>query len=303
MPNGLQNIGNTCGINTLIQCMYSVNRIKTILLNTISNDSTLSLQFLDVFSKLQSGHSLTPNGIIQCIYSNFKDIIIPMHQHDIGELWMLISNKIADELGSKIQKRILDNCDPISSSIHKMNENKTSEWIKSIQGTTMSITECNSCKEQVYNPEIFVTFSLDIEESIIKMLSNFFIIDYLPEWRCDKCKIKGGKKQSQLHKLPSVLVIQIKRFHMNNNGIIKKLNDPVNIPFDLSIKTNTEDCKYILKSIGNHYGNYQFGHYTATVLENNTWYVCDDISISILHNIDSYLVNNTSAYLLFYELI
>jgi ubiquitin C-terminal hydrolase len=96
----------------------------------------------------------------------------------------------------------------------------------------------------------------------------------------------------------------VKRFRMSSNGSFKKINTPINISQQINIGINGVTSKYNLVGIGNHYGVYGGGHYTAHVLENNNWMCCDDIHRSVIDiSQDNIFVNNTSAYIVCYELV
>ena len=293
MNGGLQNIGNTCAINSLIQCIYSVDIFRTILLQQNINNS-ISFELLDIFSKFQQGHSITPNGFVHKLISVFEGFFIPGEQFDIGELWILLADKISEELNVPNKSQPANK---IEEQVYRLNSNKSSDWQTAIQGVNISITKCNTCNEDVINTDLFTVLTLDLNANIeiSQMILSFFKVEDLTEWSCDKCKNKGGKKQYQIYKLPHVLCILIKRF--NNN--FQKLENPVNIPLDLNIHTDVGHYYYKLKSIGNHFGNYNGGHYNAIVC-NQTWKFIDDLNIQ---NIDTnqFTQNNQFAYILFYE--
>lgn len=294
MNGGLENIGNTCAINSLIQCIYSLDSLRSILLKQNIN-SSISSQLYDIFSKFAEGHSISPNGFVRKLIEIFEGFLIPGEQFDIGELWILLADKISDELNTTTH---INPSNEIEEKIIKMNNNKSSEWQRSIQGVNISITNCNSCNENVINTDLFTVLTLDLNANIeiCEMILSFFKIEDLTEWTCDKCKNKGGKKQYKIYKLPNVLCILIKRF--NNN--FQKLENPINIPLDLNFQTDTGHSYYKLKGIGNHFGSFNMGHYTSIVCSNDRWKYIDDLNIQNIDS-DTFSQNNKYAYILFYE--
>lgn len=295
MNGGLQNIGNTCAINSLIQCLYSLDILRTILLQQdINNTKTISFELLDIFSKFQQGHSITPNGFVHKLIRVFEGFFVPGEQFDIGELWILLADKISEELNTPIR---VNASSKIEEQIYKLNSNKSSDWQNAIQGVNISITKCNSCNKDVFNIDLFTVLTLDLNANIeiSEMILSFFKVEDLTEWSCDTCKNKGGRKQYQIYKLPHVLCILIKRF--NNN--FEKLQNPINIPLDLNFQTDRGQYYYRLKSIGNHFGNYNGGHYNSIVF-NETWKFIDDLNIQNIDT-DTFSQNNQFAYILFYE--
>jgi len=289
---GLLNLGNTCAINTLIQCIYACTSLRNILLHSSSKNNSITTELIDIITKLSQGHSLSPKGFVHKLYTIFNHILSPGEECDIGELWLLLGEKISDEFNIEINTNEAS-ISNIDASILKMNNNKDSDWQNAIQGVNICITKCNNCNENIINTDIFTILTLDLSTNIeiTDMLLSFFKVEELSEWKCDKCNKQGCRKQYQIYKLPKVLVILIKRF--NNNSV--KLENPVNILPELNINNNS----YKLKSVGNHFGNYHGGHYTAATLTDK-WRYYDDISI---HNIDIDIImnNNTYAYILFYE--
>lgn len=216
---------------------------------------------------------------------------------------MLIGDKLSDEYGAE-GRAASDAGDAafVDAFVSKINKNKTSDWIESIQGVSISTTECNTCREKVINPEVFIALTLDIFDNIpdmSEMILNFFKTEEMQEWKCDKCKTLGGSKRLHLHKLPPVLVILLKRFKMSAAGI-EKLHNPVNILQGVDITYQNKKCSYKLKSIGNHFGAYGGGHYTACCNSGAVWNHIDDLSINNL-KIEDIVTNNTAAYILFYE--
>ena len=134
----------------------------------------------------------------------------------------------------------------------------------------------------------------------------------------NNCKTKDTKAEKKLtiFQLPQKLIIQLKRFttrqqsnpmmrHMGNG----KNNALITFPLenlDLSIAENKIKSltdKYNLYGIVNHSGGLNGGHYTAHCknLLDKKWYEFNDSSVSYVDDIKE--LNDSSAYLLFYEKI
>ena len=134
--------------------------------------------------------------------------------------------------------------------------------------------------------------------------------------KCEFCCIKNRQvKQTKFWNTPKILIIQIKRFLMNDYGIMsKKLNNLIKYPvrdLDMSpyMDSNSphkNNAKYNLFGVNCHHslGNFNtinFGHYTSIVKSryDNNWYHYDDSSPVEKITSNNHLVNKT-AYLLFY---
>jgi len=311
---GLLNLGNTCAVNALIQCLYNIDILRDLIINTDKDldITTISAELQDIFQKFKEGHSLSPKGFIGKLFEKFNYILTPGDQFDIGELWMLVGDKITDELNDDGIHTISKNSSNfIELQAQKLNNNKLNKWQESIQGITTCITNCNNCVESINNVDLFIALTLDIEThatlQISDMIQSYFKVDHLSEWSCDTCKQKGCQKQYQIYKLPSVLIILIKRFKLEGNTF-QKLANPLNIPLNLHINYGQGENKYVLKSVGNHFGVYNGGHYTACVIDkinneniaDSQWKHIDDLNMQDIKPV-AFTENNSAAYLLFYE--
>jgi ubiquitin C-terminal hydrolase len=321
MPSGgLGNLGLTCAINALIQCITHTSSLRSFFINNTFNESTLAYQFKDVIQLLYIQQAtVAPKALLHRLYSLFPNSFHHGEQHDICELWMLISDKIAEEVGQNIPpppKTLEEDPNNLENKLHHVlyqcNNKTTSQWIETIQGIQISILQCknNACLEQYYNPELFTTITVDIPTDkptdLAELLLDFYKIEEMDGWKCDKCtQCLGAKKQSKLLKLPKVLIIVIKRFLMTEDGSFKKIHNGVNISNDLEFTFDNKTHKYKLNGYGNHLGSYHGGHYTASVCntenEVNKWLYYDDTHYSELRDID--FISNKEAYILFYEKI
>jgi ubiquitin C-terminal hydrolase len=333
MPSGgLGNLGLTCAINTLIQCITHTPILRKFLLQNNFNENTLAYQLKDVIELLYvKNATVAPKGFLNRLFTLFPDILHFGEQHDLCELWMLISDKIADEIGQPIPpppKTLEEDPNNLENKIHhtiyNCNNKKMSKWIENIQGMQVSVLQCNnpSCNEKYYNPEVFTTMMVDIpiekHKDLTHLLLDFYKIEELSNstWKCDKChQQQGAKKQCKIVKIPKVLIIVLKRFLMTENGNFKKINDPIDITTELEFGFDNKFYKYKICSIGNHLGGYNGGHYNAIVATNeinkptqpnNTyiWDCYDDTSCYTIHkNEAEILLNNREAYILFYQLV
>ena len=86
----------------------------------------------------------------------------------------------------------------------------------------------------------------------------------------------------------------------------KKINSYIKFPLELNISEYIDqDCgyknenKYSLYAVGNHRGNFDFGHYFAYIkLNDDRWYEFNDSRVNKYSEIDS---SSDSAYILFYK--
>ncbi len=140
-------------------------------------------------------------------------------------------------------------------------------------------------------------------------LSHFQLnekLDHNNTWYCNVCKAhKEAWKMMQIHSLPTVLVIQLKRFKTTGH-YRQKLNYPVVFPLsglDMTpfvLAPREGGWVYDCFAVVNHSGDLGGGHYTAYAKHNVTgkWNLYDDGRVSPVTNESS--ITGSAAYILFY---
>ena len=317
---GLVNLGATCAVNSLIQIIAHNTTLRTILLAAAPKESTtISSQLTDIIDKIYTRKlNVSPAGFMKALYTAFSTLLRPGDQHDIGELWMLIADKIAEEQAESqaVPQRSSQKTSPIDKKVQQtvqaINGNKSSAWLNAIQGTQLSVLRCHNCQDQPWNPEVFTSIQIEIPHSpdatpaIEDLLLNNHVIEKLDGWTCDKCKKQGADKQIQMHSLSKVLMVVIKRFQMTRTGDFAKVYAPVNISANLVFSFNDHNYAYILTGIGNHYGNGNGGHYIALTrdsIDSQSWTCYDDMAQTPVPSDHEFLNENKDAYILCYERI
>ena len=334
MRGALQNLGQTCAINSLVQIIAHSARLREAIMDGSSQayckaDGKIMRELADVIDKIYAQRQHTsPGGLVGAMFRLFPHDLVPGEQHDICELWMLLSSRLADEMGAGHTVNVTPIC-TASAHIHakvlklieSMYSKSWSPWLERILGVELSIVQCNACKDQPWSPEVFTILPLNMsgnagdgcdgEVTIEQLLLQHFEIEELTDWSCDKCKCKGGKKQNKLYSLPPVLMVSIKRFRMSRtSGRFSKVHTPVTISDQLKFEIGGSMKIYMLRGVGNHYGSYNFGHYTACVYDRDrdrdindegAWFCYDDANVAVIPDCN-FLRNNRDAYILCYEL-
>ncbi|UJR20478.1 hypothetical protein I4U23_023606 [Adineta vaga] len=145
-------------------------------------------------------------------------------------------------------------------------------------------------------------------------LEDFFSPELLDDERIcsqDICKQKTtAMKQLKLHTLPTVLIIQFKRFS-HENGLHQKIQTFVDYPLtglqlnQFLSSSSSENAIYDLIAVCHHVGGVSGGHYTAcaqhSISNKTNWYTFDDSSVNLIEKDDyKYDIVSRDAYLLFY---
>lgn len=323
MTIGIANIGNTCYVNTCIQCISHLPHLRKCILDTLNFTTTdvghalhELLTFLD--NNTQENLVITPKRLIQSINTQSSGLFPAGEQHDMCELWVWLMDKIHEECAKTFIKSPAKSKNAleygIQSMLFKYQNGRYSSILKCVQGSQVAMVVCNKCNYRVSNVEPFTVITLNLStdktnDKLVDLLHNYFEKDHLEDWKCDKCPSKGGTRMLKFFETPKTLVIVLKRFQMNIRGEIKKINNTVTIPTMIqfhhsaiiSLPRETEFMRYKLRCVANHFGSYFGGHYTALCATDSGWKHIDDNNITSFDNIDQYLDTNNSGYMLFYE--
>jgi ubiquitin C-terminal hydrolase len=335
---GIENLGSTCAINSLIQVISRNDILRNIILHSDFPDNTIGGQLKEIIDLMYvKNNSIIPRKFLNTLYSIFKDIFYQGEQIDIGELWIFLADKIADDIVIKDSQDPNDlllkdyytegvvynsdaefnsaivNCKLLRKKYdyyyNKFNKKK-SIWQKNTQGFYLNTTRCVHCNLTFYNFEPFTSLNIDIPADMLCPKISSMISQSLKEeviqgdWFCSKCnKNTAYKKSTKLWKLPDVLVIIIKRFiniHLKNGAPIT-INDYLTFNKG-SILSNKKDATYTFSSTALHFGSLNGGHYSAICNTPNGNILYDDRTVI---NIDTdskmnFKEKNTHAYMLVY---
>ena len=181
---------------------------------------------------------------------------------------------------------------------------------------------CGYCKHIHHTYELFRSIEVEIvDNDLHKSLEAFFNDNILnshdnistTSWKCDSCnRSVHSKKCIKLFRLPKVFTIVLKRFSFSNNRLSKNMNPitvPKNVDFDKFSIYNifSKNTVYQFRSTGNHFGNLNGGHYTASKKSpfDNQYYTVDDDTISKISedSIHCPRVPTSKPYMLFYEVL
>lgn len=297
MNNGLVNLGNTCYLNSIIQCLFSIDKFRNEMKMLEINQQSLNLILKKLFNDLENGNGNTKELISFIISKGYKGFRIGT-QCDSYEILLIIFELLHDECKKLPDWDIYYYCTQTRnkllsksrSELKKIYEKEYSHVYK-IFGFQMCSTIKNIKKNTIdYNFEYFLSLTLPIDKdktNLINCLHAFFENEVIND--------EIHRKYS-IFTYPNILIISLKKFDNFN----RKINHNVEIPeiLDLSYFSINSNVKYKLKAISKHMGNTNGGHYISECKYNNRWYCCNDSHVS---EINCYSSEN--SYCLFFEKI
>lgn len=181
---------------------------------------------------------------------------------------------------------------------------------------TMDVITCSSCRHQNINLNPMNVLCLPIDHlaaggSVYNCMDHYFNTEELDgDYACDKCKNKARNTITRnILTLPTVLIISLKRFaYDQRTHRMRKVNNQVDYPMTLDISkynpitpSDARPATYRLIGSVNHSGTLDFGHYYSYIKSDDYWYLANDTRMTQVD--ESHVLNNPSAYILFYERI
>lgn len=328
--NGLKNIGNTCFLNSVIQCLSNTKPLMEYItskeyLSDIKSESRGDLMraFGALLEELWKGNGKVINTIqfknqMQHCYSRFEGYL----QHDAQEFLCCLLEGLHRDINRVLDKpkRLPEISDDLSDeekaaeSWKRYLRSDNSKIVDIFVGSLKSTLKCTVCGYCSTTFEVFWDLPLPLPRTNDGKLTLFQCLDLFTNEEildgnelpiCSKCKCRRKcTKRFLIHKFPEVLVLYLERFSQNN--FFRKISIPVEFPvygLDLSSYASQPQTKpkvYNLYAVANHMGTTTSGHYTA---------YCKHPYSSLWHQYNDSLVSPQSegslisgeAYILFYE--
>ncbi|RWS05382.1 ubiquitin carboxyl-terminal hydrolase 8-like protein [Dinothrombium tinctorium] len=337
---GLRNLGNTCFMNSVIQCLSSTIDLAVYF--------TQELYMPDINQKSKFGSNgeiaeelaILIKQMWTCQYKSLspKDfkkkiglhmpVFVGNDQQDAHEFLVMLLEKLHADLNRKnYQSKPFEIKDDVATHIamnsfwkHHVSTNE-SIISELFEGLLLSTLTCNHCGKTSNSFEVFSCLSLPIPtnfgnrcklEDCLKLFSEPERMSGEAGWDCPICKVKrDAMKKIVICRLPRVLLIHLKRF--SYEGMWRqKLQTSIEFPLsDLNLKNyryvnqndvTQQSLTYDLYAVVNHYGTLEGGHYVAYCKHASTkrWYKFDDHEVTELSAAD---VKTQAAYILFYTSI
>ena len=321
VTKGIANIGNTCYLNSVLQCLYHLDTFRNYIITTSFDDEhVISKELQNIFKEILSQNTtcVKPIHFLRALHPKLEYMNI-IEQNDVSEFTSMFLDILGKETKRDMSREMVQKVRSIeySKSTYQQQKQKMdivwcqklgkeySDYAHMTSGQLISQILCKDCGKIWHTYEMYQDLSLAIHGTTLEECLKYHFQDVeLNDWKCDECnKGKGSIKIVTLWRTPRIFIITLKRFeYVPERSMFLKNNTPIDIPhtFDVSLYTlGPHKQKYKLKSVAFHNGSYNGGHYHALCQEQNNWYHCDDDYIGKLD--ESNTPNVSHGYMFFYE--
>ncbi|TYI16759.1 hypothetical protein ES332_A08G276200v1 [Gossypium tomentosum] len=316
-PLGLRNLGNSCYLNSVLQCLTYTPPLANFCLrsqHSSSCDASASKKPRDCpFCILEAWitRSLTldltldaPSKIQSCLKIFAEHFRFGL-QEDAHEFLRYVIDACHNTC-LRLKKLRLKGSEG-GGREEAVNDNTVVKEI--FGGALQSQVKCLGCGGESNKVDEIMDISLDIlnSGSLKEAMHKFFqpeVLDGNNKYKCENCKkLMAARKQLSIRQAPNILVVQLKRFEGIFGG---KINRPVT--FEEVLVLSSFMCKasqdprpeYSLFGTIVHSGSSpESGHYYAYIKDAmGRWYCCNDsfVSLSTLQEVLS-----EKVYILFFS--
>ncbi|XP_022624999.1 ubiquitin carboxyl-terminal hydrolase 2-like isoform X1 [Seriola dumerili] len=330
---GLKNLGNTCFMNSILQCLSNTHSLRDYCLHNshrrdLNNNSRTNTALMEEFAKLiqtmwtsSSSEAVSPSEFKTQI-QRYAPRFVGYNQQDAQEFLRFL----LDGLHNEVNRVTVRPRGTVEDFDHLPDEEKGKKmWSKYLEredskvvdlfvGQLKSSLTCSHCGfcSTVFDP--FWDLSLPIAKKghgevslmdCVRLFTKEDVLDGDEKPTCYRCKARRRcTKKFTIQKFPKILVLHLKRFSEARRT--SKLSTFVNFPMkDLDLREfaseNSINAVYNLYAVSNHSGTTMGGHYTAYCRNPNSgeWYTFNDSRVTPM---SSSQVRSSDAYVLFYEL-
>ena len=284
---GLANLGNTCYMNSAIQCLSHLLEFhpkNENFLNENKNKSDIYCEWLKLQLELwqnDEGNPIVPRSFLQKFMSECQQKDIMFHnfqQNDTEEFINIFMDLLHQSIKKKVNITIKGE---VSTQIEKLAVKAMNSWssffqndysyiIQKFYSQLLSITSCTKCDYVTINFDPCMVISLaipDTAKSLYDCLDSYIskiTLDCDNLWKCDKCKeLVQNEKKIMLWKSSDIIIILLKRY---SNGY--KNDNFIEFPLELDISSyslnyGSDKTIYKLSGICIQSGCLGGGHYYA----------------------------------------
>ncbi|RZF33341.1 hypothetical protein LSTR_LSTR007686 [Laodelphax striatellus] len=329
--NGLKNIGNTCFLNSVVQCLSHISHLREYFRSgsyladiKSQSDGALVKSFANLLNDLWDGENraVQPSAFKRC-FQQFAPCFMGNNQQDAQEFLRYLLEGLHVDV-NRVRSKIRDYTDLDDSlSDHqkamecwkrylKCDNSKIVDLFVGQLKSTLKCATCGHCST-TYDPFWDLSLSLPDRISHVRLTQclDTFTRDEVLEANemptCSKCKTRRKcTKSLKIQRLPMILVLHLKRFSPSESSRHRKMTTLVDFPLEnLDLGPYTEGSSsssaaaslYNLVAVSKHSGTIMSGHYVAICRQNDQWIEFNDERVTVRGS----SIGCGDAYLLFYE--
>lgn len=321
-PLGLKNLGNSCYLNSVLQCLTYTPPLANFCLKS-QHTSLCDSAAAERDRKSDCPFCILERRIVRSLCSDLT-LDAPYKITNCLRIFAEHFRLGRQEDAHEFLRYVIDACHNTCLRLKKLQQHRRKAVVNGsgnedfggnsvvmdiFGGSLQSQVKCLSCGKESNKVDEIMDISLDVmhSASLKEALHKFFqaeVLDGNNKYKCDNCKkLVSAKKQMSILQAPNVLVIQLKRFEGIFGGKIDKA-----IAFEEVLVLSSYMCKasqdphpeYNLFASIVHSGfSPDSGHYYAYIKDAmNRWYCCNDsfVSLSTLKEVLS-----EKVYILFFS--
>ena len=322
-PKGLQNLGLSCYMNSLLQCLYYIKDFREYFIEhqkEFDDEKPTCKAFAEVMNGLKNDPKsyFVPNEFKKLMGSK-NSLFLGCKAGDVKDLFFNLIDSILTELTIE-NENTEDNSGPLNYSdklqMFKESEKEIKQNYNIINqifiGYYYTMYNCLETKSNTYSfqTETFIIFDLEKIKKYSKTdklnidlcFKYYYRTQSNSSFYCNTCeKTHNGDAYEKIYRPPKILVLILDRGHG------KSFRGEIEIKKDLELKDyideanfeNEYSSSYKLICVSTHSGaSSSSGHYTACCLaDNDKFYYFSDSNVREIN--DDELFDN-EPYLLFY---
>ncbi|PAA65164.1 hypothetical protein BOX15_Mlig031886g1 [Macrostomum lignano] len=334
---GLNNLGNTCYMNSILQCLsHTEPLLRHFVLerrfqpSAGRNGSGLAKAYANLMLRMWAASAsptgadcTSPTELKQCV-AQYAPRFRGYSQQDAQEFLRYLLEGLHEDLNlvsvrpklPPVDYEHLDlllDDDKADELWQRYLQQENSPVVEAFVGQLKSTLECCHCSHKSVTFDPFWDLALPIPgksrtslDACLKLFTNQETLDGNERPTCDRCRCRRKcVKRFHLYRLPSVLVIHLMRF--SGERFKTKLNTLVEYPMELDVSEFLDKkCRlrqtpqYRLYAVSEHAGTPYGGHYTAVVRHAGTgrWLRYNDNRVE---EASTRSVVSTEGYVLFYS--